>query len=106
LNGIAGDFVGQPLEIATSSAGFSGRDLFLLEAFSDPVTHNAYIITYGFTYYGTFAAGIYLKFLAPPLPGVGSLDKALYIVEWNGIHGAGALPAADDTYTIVYVRDS
>jgi hypothetical protein len=104
LIGIAGtDFDGLPLEIAKSSAGTSGTDLFLLEGFKDPSTGNIFVVAYGFTYFGTFAAGIYMKFILgnAGLPG---LTNALYIVEWSGT--AGALPAPGDTYTIVYTQAS
>jgi len=103
LKGIAGDFDGNDLAIATPSAGTSGKDLFLLEGFKDPSTGNVFIVAYGFTYYGTMAAGIYLKFINSQATGI-TLTDALYIVEWSGT--AGALPAASDTYTIVYTQAS
>lgn len=103
LEGTAGDFNGVPLQIAASSAGTSGKDLFLLEGFKDPSTGNVFVVTYGFTFYGTFAAGIYLKFINSQASSI-TLTNSLYIVEWSGT--AGALPAAGDTYTIVYTGTS
>jgi kumamolisin len=103
LIGTAGDFNGLPLEMTT--AGSNGMDLFLLEGFKDPSTGNVFIVAYGFTYYGTFAAGIYLKFINSQATGI-TLTNSLYIVEWKTVGTAGALPAPGDTYTIVYTQRS
>jgi len=77
----------QKASLPLGVAGSLHQDVFILELFND-MNGNKVLIGYGFTWKGTFAAGVYLK--SRVLPNAGAYVHAWYIFSWVDGSGGGA----------------
>lgn len=77
-----------------------GQDMFVIEVYKD-ASNRSVLLSYGFGWKGTYAAGKYFDTMI--YPNLGSYPYGWIIVEWNDTNGDGFVnnPSGGDTYTIV-----
>ncbi len=75
------------------------QDRFIIELFND-LNGNKVLIGYGFTWKGTFAAGVFLKSVI--LPNLSSYNHAWYVFSWFDGNGDGFVDLIEVSGPLVY----
>lgn len=73
------------------------EDVFVIQHFKDG--EKSVLITYGFSYRGTFAAGLYFNDVI--WPNISSFDSAYYIIKWSDDGDANIEGILEDDYFIL-----
>ncbi|RMF31358.1 MAG: hypothetical protein D6752_02335 [Candidatus Nitrosothermus koennekii] len=73
------------------------EDVFVIQHFKDG--EKSVLITYGFSYRGTFAAGLYFNDVI--WPNISSFDSAYYIIKWSDDGDANIEGILEDNYFIL-----
>lgn len=73
------------------------EDVFVIQHFKDG--ERSVLITYGFSYRGTFAAGLYFDDVI--WPNISSFDSAYYIIKWSDDGDANIEGILEDNYFIL-----